>query len=109
MHPRQRALPQSRKMLALPTPASSSSQSKGSARGNCNNSKWKSGRGKGAAGGKGTGKGGRAVMSFEQIMDMGAMKAFPLFHPSHRELCFKYQKGQRNDASLCKQKHCCIG
>ena len=48
-------------------------------------------------------------MSFGQIMDMGQMKAVALFHPSHREMCFRYQNEQCNDASVCKRKYCCIG
>ena len=48
-------------------------------------------------------------MSFEQIMDLGPQKSFPLFHPLHREMCSKNQKGQCDDASVCKRKHSCIG
>ena len=51
MRPKQRALPQSKGMLALQAPDTSSSQSKGSARGGPtqNNRKQKAGRGKGGA------------------------------------------------------------
>ena len=42
-------------------------------------------------------------------MDMGTSKASPLFHSAHREMCFKFQTGECNDASVCKRRHCSIG
>ena len=41
-------------------------------------------------------------MSFEKIMDtLGQTKALSLFHPSHKEMCFKCQKGECNNAFTC--------
>ena len=64
MRPKQRALPQSQKMLALPAPASSSSQPKGSGRGNHNKIQQKSRRGRGAASGV---AGGERVLAKERV------------------------------------------
>ena len=109
MRPKQRALPQSQKMLALPAPASSSSQPKGSGRKSHNDSQQRNRRDKGAAGGKGSGK-GEGVMSFEMIMDtLGQTKAFSMFHSSQKEMCFKFQKGECNNFSTCARKHSCVG
>ena len=77
MRPRQRALPQSQKVLALPAlPGASSQVPQSKGRGGQNNRKREGGRGKGGAGGKGAGKG----MSLEKMMDLGSKKVFPLFH-----------------------------
>ena len=68
MRPRQRALPPSQQMLALPAPSGSGSSAQPK-----NNRKAKGARGKGNAGkkseSKSSGKG--CILSFEQIMDMG--------------------------------------
>ena len=49
-------------------------------------------------------------MSFERIMDtLGQTKAFSMFHASHKEMCFEFQKGECNDASVCGRKHSCVG
>ena len=114
MRPRQRALPPSQQMLALPTSQTSSSSgpaARPKSRGSQNSRKAKGAGGKGRAGkkaeGKGTGRGG--VMSFEQIMDLGGAIAFPLFHESYKQICWRFQKGQCDDSAVCKRKHNCIG
>ena len=49
-------------------------------------------------------------MSFEKIMDtLFQTEAFSMFHPSHKEMCFKFQKGECNNASTCGRKHSCVG
>ena len=111
MRSRQRALPQP-KMLALPASASSSSQPM-VLTASQNKRKQRAGRGKGSkgkgSGGKSSGK-GKGVMSFEKIMDtLGQNQAFAMFHPSHKEMCFKFQKGMCMDASVCGRKHSCVG
>ena len=94
----------------MPAPASSSSQSVEYAR---NKRKQRNGRGKGSkgksSGGKSAGK-GKGEMSFERIMDtLGQAQAFAMFHPSHKEMCFKFQKGMCMDSSVCGRKHSCVG
>ena len=49
-------------------------------------------------------------MSFERIMDtLGQTQAFAMFHPAHKEMRFKFQKGECNNASVCGRKHSCVG
>ena len=112
MRPKQGALPQSQ-MLALPAPASSSSKPKGSERRTQNKNQQKGRCSRAAAssatGGQGVGK-GKGVMSFERFMDtLGQTKAFSMFHPSHKEMCFKSRKGECSDASVGGKKHSCVG
>ena len=111
MRSRQRALPPSQQMLVLPAPSGSGSSAQPKSRGAHNTRKAKGARGKGNAGkkseSKGSGKGG--ILSLEQIMDMGPQKSFPLFVQGHKQICWKFQKGQCNDASVCQRKHNCIG
>ena len=35
--------------------------------------------------------------------------AFAMFHPAHKEMCFKFHKGQCMDAAVCGRKHSCVG
>ena len=107
MRPR-RALQPSQQMLALPAPSGSASSAQPKSSGARNNRKAKGAGGKGSSGKKtestSSGK------SFQQIMDMGPQKAFLLFlFPGHRQICWKLQKHQCSDASVCKRKHNCIG
>ena len=106
MRPRERALPPSQQMLAPPAPSGSASSAQPKSRGNQNNRKAKA-RGKGSSGKKT--ESNSSGKSFQQIMDMGPQKPFPLFVPGHRQICWKFQKCQCNDASVCKRKHNCTG